>query len=77
LEAGIDIVRMLLQAGARVNGDFSFENATPLRRAAHIGNAELMKLLLSCGADTECRHRNFEKPITIADRKSHTDVLPC
>ncbi|MCI0472751.1 MAG: ankyrin repeat domain-containing protein, partial [Ignavibacteria bacterium] len=64
----IEIVRMVLNAGARVNGDFGFENNTPLHRAAYTGIAEIVQLLLSAGADTGARNRNIETPLQIAER---------
>lgn len=64
----IEIVRMVLKAGARVKGDFGFENNTPLHRAAYTGIADIVRLLLSYGADTVARNRNLETPLQIAER---------
>jgi len=62
-EAGPDVVRILVKAGADVNACGGVTRATPLHMAARRGFVEIARALLDCGASTEARDRKGDTPL--------------
>ncbi|XP_013373012.1 PREDICTED: ankyrin repeat and SOCS box protein 3 isoform X3 [Chinchilla lanigera] len=62
----IDVLRLLLQHGANVNGSHSMCGWNPLHQASFQENLEIMKLLLREGADKECRDDFGITPLFLA-----------
>ena len=71
-EIAIELVRLLLAAGADPNGDGS--GNTPLYSAARQGAAEMVGVLLEAGADPNPPTRGTS-PLAAAIRSGHTDVV--
>src|SRR5438105_8914367 len=62
----IDIVGILLEAGANVNHTtFGFED-TPLHLAAETSNVAMVELLLEAGADTSLQNCHHNTPLQVA-----------
>jgi ankyrin repeat protein len=69
-----DAVRVLLDAGARVNPDNS-GMPTPLHLAAGSGHLDTVRILLDRGADTTARERVFgANPLAWAEHHGHESV---
>ena len=66
-----------LAAGAEPNGSPSGfpDSYSPLQWAAYHGNAEMMRLLLAAGADTERRDFNGDRPLLWAARAGQADAI--
>jgi len=62
-DAGPEIVRALMRAGADVNACGGVMRATPLHMAARRGNVEIARALLDCGAALEARDRGGVTPL--------------
>ena len=62
-EAGPDIVRALIRAGADVNGADGVTRATALHMAARRGHTEIARALLDCGAAVNARDRKGDTPL--------------
>jgi hemoglobin len=62
-EAGPEVVRMLVRAGADVNASGGVTGATPLHMAARRGFVEIARALLDCGAAVEARDRKGDTPL--------------
>ena len=74
-EAGPNIVRALVQAGADVNACAGVMQTTPLHMAARQGHLEIARALLDCGAAVEVRDRKGETPLQRAiNCRRHTIV---
>lgn len=69
----VDIARVLLENGAKVNARQG-AGYTPLHQAAYNGNAEMAALLLEFGADVEAHLPNGKTPYNIAQEKGHPEV---
>ena len=68
------LARWLLERGARVEGDGS--SPTPLSIAAHIGDVEMVQVLLEHGADVSVRsEESGETALHIAAREVYPDVV--
>ncbi len=63
-----EMVQLLLEAGARINGPKSAVH-TPLMGAALVGNIETVKMLLEAGVDTHAGD-----PLRAAAKHDHTEV---
>ena len=63
-----ETARILLDAGADVNGDGDEANWTPLHLSADGDDAETISLLVGSGADIEARTADGETPLRIAIR---------
>jgi truncated hemoglobin YjbI len=62
-EAGPQVVRALVGAGADVNACGGVTRATPLHMAARRGHLEIARALLDCGALIEARDRKGDTPL--------------
>ena len=77
-----DAARVLLDAGADLDADKSYERrrgATPLARAAeswHRRSKEMMRLLLDAGADVDGRNRDGRTPLMFAVLASYRHGAP-
>ena len=66
----VEMARLLLEAGADVNGRSEEGGFTPLHSAAQNGNAELVRLLLDHGADRSARTDDGQTPADIAGERT-------
>lgn len=73
LTCNVEIVRLLLRAGANFNArDFRFDNTTslhlaiPHRAAGHSDSDEIVTMLIESGADLEAQDRRGETPLAKA-----------
>ena len=62
-EAGPEIVRALVRAGANVNASGGVTSATPLHLAARRGSAGIASALLDCGAALNARDSKGDTPL--------------
>ena len=62
-EAGPEIVRALVRAGADVNASAGIMRCTPLHMAARRGHTQIAKALLDCGAAIHAQDRKGEAPL--------------
>ncbi|MBV7328478.1 ankyrin repeat domain-containing protein [Chloroflexi bacterium TSY] len=69
----MDIATILLAAGADVNAEQQ-SNFTPLLGAAHNGQLEMVKLLLSHGADREVQKSDGQTAYDVAREKGYTKI---
>jgi hemoglobin len=60
---GGSVVRVLVQAGAKVDAHDNVKSCTALHMAARRGNVEVAAALLDCGADIEARDSLGETPL--------------
>ena len=70
----VEIARLLIQRGARVNVKDDSDNA-PLHLAIHGGHGELAKLLVESGAYIHSRNYNGNLPIQVAAFAGLPDVI--
>ena len=71
----IEIVRLLLERGAKPNETGSFSNNPPIIFACRNGYTEIVQLLLEKGADPESTDTNNIPLICIASHHGHLDVV--
>lgn len=72
-DQNIPMTEMLLRRGAKVNGGLIFGRKNPLYRAAYIGNAKVVALLLQYGAKFE--RARFFSPLRKAVEGGYEDVV--
>ena len=71
----VDLVRLLLQAGAYVNA-VDADGATPLLAAAYHGHLAVVKILVEAGANINAQEtRHGFTPLQEAARKGHVEVV--
>lgn len=68
-----DNVIKLLKHGMRVQHQSSADGATPLHRAAQVGNAEIAKVLIAHGADLNAPNYLGQTPAHVALEKNFPD----
>lgn len=74
VKTALEIVRMLLNAGADVNVT-QHGGWTPLQQAAAHGNTELVRLLLERGADKNALAENGKTALDLAQKGNHLDAV--
>lgn len=70
----LEVVRLLLDAGAAVNG-FDSDQSTPLDVAAQGGHEKVVALLLERGADVNRRDRNGNCAMSFAAGRGRVEVI--
>ena len=77
--ASVDGVKLLLAAGARVEGASGCEDGSPLVVAAEAGNGEVVSALVAAGANKESTmasgSNKGETPLIAAAVQGHADVV--
>ena len=68
------IVNILLDAGADINEPRDGDKMTPLMWAAYKGNAEMVKLLLSKGADVNLKNSKGKTALDLSKNSNRTDA---
>jgi hypothetical protein len=68
----LDLVRRFLEAGAEPN--VRALGGTPLRRAAALGEREMVKLLVEAGADLDALDDEGQSALALAQRFGHEEV---
>lgn len=66
---------MLLEYGAKVNPSLTALTASPLHEACIQGNVEVVKLMISSGAQLEAYDVHFGPPLHIACAKGHVTCV--
>ena len=69
-----EVLRALLEAGAKVNCKDKRSGGTPLLRAAGAGQSQALKLLLEAQADIRCKDRAGENVFHIAINGHHISI---
>ena len=67
-----EIVRVLLEGGAKVNE--SETGFTPLHAAAFTGSLETVKLLVSRGANVNARNSAKQTPLALAKKRTSEEI---
>jgi hemoglobin len=75
-DAGVEIARMLVDAGAEVNFCGGATRATPLHMAARRGHVGLAQALLECGASLDARDTRGCTPLDRAVNCRRPEVVP-
>jgi ankyrin repeat protein len=70
-----DLVVMLIQRGAKINGETGYHKLTPLHEAASAGDLELVKMLISMSADVNADARSGWTPLHAAKTKEVAQAL--
>ena len=72
-----DLVDVLLKAGAKpdLHRKFYAQEETPLSLAASLGNTQIVRLLLSHGADVSMKNTQGKTPLECAKENNHSDIL--
>jgi ankyrin repeat protein len=73
-EGPLDVVELLVKAGAEVNKPDS-HGQTPLRVAARNGRTDIVKFLLSKGAEVDTKGNDGATPLEHAASKGHLDIV--
>ncbi len=76
IQGDTESARMLIAAGAKVDGLDRADHATPLMLAAAGGRADLVRLLLEHGANPLARNDAGLTPADFARRGNHPDLVP-
>jgi len=63
VKTGVDVVRTLVRAGAKVDAQEGVKRCTALHMAARRGNVEVAGALLDCGANIEARDSLGDTPL--------------
>jgi ankyrin repeat protein len=71
----VEVVRILLDAGADVEAKTRIEEKTALLLAADEGQAEAARLLIDRRADVNVRDHNGETPLLVSAARGHAEVV--
>ncbi len=71
----VEMVRVLVEAGADVNAAEGFGGNTPLHEAVEKGDAEIVKILVAAGADVEAEGFMSRTPLSLAAEEGATEVM--
>lgn len=71
----VNIVTLLIDAGANVNFVYKGDGNTPLMAAAHEGHADVVEVLLRAGADLSICNLDGADAIQIANEQGHDSVV--
>ena len=71
----VEMVRLLVEAGADVNAAEGFGGNTPLHEAVEKGDAEIVKILVAAGADVEAEGFMSRTPLSLAAEESATEIM--
>ena len=71
----VDMVRLLVEAGADVNAAEGFGGNTPLHEAVKKGDVEIVKLLVAAGADVEAKGYFDRTPLSLAAEEGATEIM--
>src|SRR6266446_6570118 len=74
-ESSLEIARLLVNHGAKVNVTDDSRGETPLHAAAQSGYREIVELLVECGASLDVQNIYQESSLHMACRKGKLDVL--
>lgn len=72
-----EVVKLLLDAGADINGTNECLHATPLSQAAHSGHADIAKLLVERGAEVDKQDDGAEHETALmkAAKAGHIEII--
>ena len=71
----VEMVRLLVEAGADVNAAEGFGGNTPLHEAVEKGDAEMVKILVAAGADVEAEGFMSRTPLSLAAEEGATEIM--
>ena len=71
----VEMVRLLVEAGADVNAAEGFGGNTPLHEAVEKGDAEIVKILVAAGADVEAEGFMSRTPLSLAAEEGATEIM--
>ena len=73
-ENATEIVKALLEKGAKPDKVRDTNMTTPLQIAAEIGNVEIVKALLDAGADVYVSNNHDKTPLELAEYEGHQEI---
>ncbi|MDE0200553.1 MAG: ankyrin repeat domain-containing protein [Caldilineaceae bacterium] len=71
----VEMVRILVEAGADINAADGFGGNTPLHEAVEQGDAEIVRILVAAGADVHAEGYFDRTPLTLAAEEGATEIL--
>ena len=71
----VEMVRLLVEAGADVNAAEGFGGNTPLHEAVEKGDAEIVKILVAAGADVNAEGFMSRTPLSLATEEGATEIM--
>ncbi|MYH61876.1 MAG: ankyrin repeat domain-containing protein, partial [Caldilineaceae bacterium SB0675_bin_29] len=71
----VDMVRLLVEAGADVNAAEGFGGNTPLHEAVKKGDVEIVPLLVAAGALGESQGYFDRTPLSLAAEEGATEIM--
>lgn len=74
-ENATEIVKALLEKGAKPDKVRDTNMTTPLQIAAEIGNVEIVKALLDADADVYVRNNHDKTPLELAEYEGHKEIV--
>lgn len=79
IHAPIEIIKLLIEKGAQVNGtdwtNWHYPDTTPLMAAAKTGYTEAAKVLLEAGADPTLARKDGKTALDYAKEAGRTDII--
>ena len=74
-KGNVEMVRLLVEAGADVNAAEGFGGNTPLHEAVEQGDTEMVKILVAAGADVNAEGSMSRTPLSLAAEKGATEIM--